>query len=1102
MSESGLDAANLPYHDAIMLTPEEVAEERCVAHLGIRVKSREGYLDVTHVCKTKPLPVWELKTTKRTLVCHALHLVVVGDDIGDCCPVERLAPGNTVVSEEGLEVVLSVTDLHELRALYDLRVEGPEHVYFTNGLLSHNSTGIGAGILYKMNMLAYHRALYVAPLKEQVKTFADRLQEMQRGSVFSPEQALAKGLRNNLYYKESVKGGSVRLLNILTDPSKIRGITADAIYADECFVSSTLISTYGEPVKIVDSYPGMEIVSFDEHNRLTPDRILRRVFKGKRHTWRVTTASGCELTCTGNERIRTTIGWAFLAEFLHPNEVIKCARSSRAKAVPYRKDDGARNYAGGCESRLQLDEAPPLQGGARATSEGLLRGQGASASELHTQADACGSKQRLRGIHCEVLDPIVSGVRLPDSALLRKRKEDSHPRVGSDANLGSGGLVVHGRRGQAGGRAIDIDPLVLERGGGPTGRLADGARMPGLLLQDSEGQDQDLLRPENSDGVGGDIQRESGTIHPADDALQAGLRWPDGNGFVELYVLRRRVHRGRSELGRGIEGTMLRQADMQKGSQGRGDDPLRGEAWATGDLPEGQAETAGSRNGSDPRGEGASQTIPTSERVGPAIQGQEVGREEGLAGEEESAGAAAYVMVKTRIVSVVYAGEQDVWDVETEMHHTLFAGGIAVHNCQDLDPDHLPELTQVQKASKNPSRVFAGTSKDLDTCLETQFQQGSRGIWHVRGGKPGLWWSLNDPEVISKIITVDGLRCPETNRLMNPMDGEFVHEDQRRLFSGFPSFHLPQIIVPEYTSGAKWLEIWEDFKNFERPKFLKEVMGIPVASGNREINEADLKAMCDPDTTFAKVQTELLSGKRRYHYIVSGCDWGGSDYNPASATKQSYTVHVLLGITHDGNFDLIHAARYAGMAYQDIAGDIVHNHNKFNGFAIAADNGVGHYYNAYLRDCGKIRSDRLILFQYNDVKDFMAPIQNSMFNLYSLNRTDSISALFGDVKAPKMRLRCPCWHDSAKFLGDFLNSVRSVTETPGGRNIMRYIRHGSKADDFMQAVNFAVTLGRVLLREQMIPSQQLLDELSHSMQVGTHGVANMSATGWGDYFSG
>jgi hypothetical protein len=142
----------------------------------------------------------------------------------------------------------------------------------------------------------------------------------------------------------------------------------------------------------------------------------------------------------------------------------------------------------------------------------------------------------------------------------------------------------------------------------------------------------------------------------------------------------------------------------------------------------------------------------------------------------------------------------------------------------------------------------------------------------------------------------------------------------------------------------------------------------------------------------------------------------------------------------------------------------------------------------------------MLLFQYNNVKDFMAPIDNPYFNLFSLNRTDSISALFNDIKAPLIRLRCPRWDESAVFLTDFMNSIRTVTETPSGRGILRYIRHGSKADDFMQAVNYAVCLGRIIMREPMIPSQQLLDELSHSMQIGNSGFVDLAGT-WGEYFS-
>jgi len=47
-----------------------------------------------------------------------------------------------------------------------------------------------------------------------------------------------------------------------------------------------------------------------------------------------------------------------------------------------------------------------------------------------------------------------------------------------------------------------------------------------------------------------------------------------------------------------------------------------------------------------------------------------------------------------------------------------------------------------------------------------------------------------------------------------------------------------------------------------------------------------------------------------------------------------------------------------------------------------------------------------------------------------------------------------------------------------GRSTMRYIKHGSKADDFMQSTNYALMLKRIVLRESVIPNQQILDEIN------------------------
>ena len=127
------------------------------------------------------------------------------------------------------------------------------------------------------------------------------------------------------------------------------------------------------------------------------------------------------------------------------------------------------------------------------------------------------------------------------------------------------------------------------------------------------------------------------------------------------------------------------------------------------------------------------------------------------------------------------------------------------------------------------------------------------------------------------------------------------------------------MIVPAYAQGHAFTDIYNDFKNYPIKKFLMEVMGIAVDAGMAELTENDLKKCCI-DKTFAQLQEDYLKGRTRYVKLFSGVDWGGSDWNPATRTKQSYTVHTIYGMRGDGTMVLLYAHRYAGMNYQEIAG--------------------------------------------------------------------------------------------------------------------------------------------------------------------------------------
>ena len=620
-----------------MLLDLEIAEERSVEHLDIKVLAPGGWTTVTHVCLTVPMLVWTVTTKNHRLSCAGKHLVITPNGP---YAVDQLCAGVMFVhTQTGLELVTSVSHADEKQQLYDLRVEAEDHIYYTSGIASHNSTGLGAAELFKLNVLPNYRSLYITPMHDQLKTLAEKFMDMQRGSVFPATYNTSRGIKNSMYYKGSVKGGFLRLMYILTDAGKARGVSAQAVTVDEG---------------------------------------------------------------------------------------------------------------------------------------------------------------------------------------------------------------------------------------------------------------------------------------------------------------------------------------------------------------------------------------------------------------------------------------------------------------QHFDPEHMGEISQVQKAfADTRTTVIAGTSLDMDTFLEQQYQLGSRGVWHVRCDCKDGWHALDNKVMIPKMMSVDGLCCPHTRRLLNPMIGEFVHEDSRMLELKQTSFHLPQLIVPEYASGDKFLNIWKDFKKMSEKQFLQEVMGIPVESGVSELNEADIKACCS-DRTFAQIQADYLSGKVRYAYLFSGCDWGGSDWNPATKVKQSYTVHTIYGLRADGIMELIYACRYAGMNYQEIAGTIVEAHNKFKTFAIGTDNGGGSYYNAYMRDCGRIPTNKIISFNYTDTKLLLERIPHPEAHIMSLHRSDSISALISDIKAKK--ILWPRWDESQGFVMDCLNMRRNITESQSGRAVMRYVRHGSKADDFMQSTNYACMIKRIVTQESLIPNRQILDEIGSLF--GTRQVVN------------
>lgn len=243
---------------------------------------------------------------------------------------------------------------------------------------------------------------------------------------------------------------------------------------------------------------------------------------------------------------------------------------------------------------------------------------------------------------------------------------------------------------------------------------------------------------------------------------------------------------------------------------------------------------------------------------------------------------------------------------------------------------------------------------------------------------------------------------------------------------------------------------------------------------------------CLPFRTSGDIKKYALE-KSPYRFIVSGCDWGGSDYQMARQAKTSYTVHVIMGVKGDGTMDILHMKRYSGMDYDEIASLILRDHIAMGGTAIGSDYGAGYAYNTFLHRDMRIDPTKHFIWEYQ--APYTAIVKKATHQQfpthYMLNKTESITQLFEAIK--KQRIRCFGWEDAEGCLKDILNSFRIHAENRFGRQYFLMIRNPSRADDTLHAINFAYVVARILLREPMFDDAAMQAYAHQDHGAGTMG---------------
>lgn len=192
----------------------------------IFVKTPDGFSRVKYVNKTVPYDVWQLQTQGHELFCADHHIVMDKDN--NQRTVESLTSSDSIQTIDGNQNVIGATKLDvPAENMFDLTIDDQNHVYYTNGIVSHNSWIAGAYLLW-FAMFHFEKTVLILSNKN------DNAMEMIHRVRFVYEHLpkwLKAGLADDGWNKHTVgfDNGS-RIISQATSENSARGLSVSLLF--------------------------------------------------------------------------------------------------------------------------------------------------------------------------------------------------------------------------------------------------------------------------------------------------------------------------------------------------------------------------------------------------------------------------------------------------------------------------------------------------------------------------------------------------------------------------------------------------------------------------------------------------------------------------------------------------------------------------------------------------------------------------------------------------------------------------------------------------------------------------------------------------------
>lgn len=270
------------------------------------IETDSGWAPVSSIHKTVPYTVWKIETSSGLILeCADTHIVF--DYQLNEIFVKDITPGVTkIITKHGCDLVTNVVTTELEENMFDLTVEHPDHRFYTNGILSHNTTIVNAlsFALFGTALTSIKKDNLINKIngKNMLVTLSFEKDGVDYRIERGRRPSIMKFYVNNEEQIEEADDSQGDMRETQKDIYQLLGMTHDMfkhVVALNTYTEPFLSMKSGEQREIIEQLLGITLLSeksesLKEQIRITKEQILQE-------------SSNIEATKRSNEKIKQSI---------------------------------------------------------------------------------------------------------------------------------------------------------------------------------------------------------------------------------------------------------------------------------------------------------------------------------------------------------------------------------------------------------------------------------------------------------------------------------------------------------------------------------------------------------------------------------------------------------------------------------------------------------------------------------------------------------------------------------------------------------------------------------------------------------------------------